>query len=633
MSNIKQFQEATEVLQNVDVSEIFTSLALGIAKAQEKLDSNSIKQLIALSEQEVAGKSLLELGFYPAFYSFAYADVSASIELKMRLNTKTSLKVNAYLDYAKAKGYTKESVERLEVSKKDTIRKEYKSSRSYIKKIDSSEEVVIQNKTIKFDQTESILKRINSYYDRALEAESVVRFDHEITEAGELTNISATGVGIIWNNGFIVVNVPSTKKFGIVKMGDPANVTPISIKTTSTAVSFTPVANDFAATVAAANAVWSAAQQKVIGFKKASISGGVYNDPCVNVYFASSRHLIDPAYSNTTGGSTWNNVDVFAKLDALAEILKADSTLSIEVIGHTDTEGGWKFNKNLSNNRSGEVKKYLELKGVSSTQIKTDGKSEWEQLTGGTSPVDETRGISLDSSAAAPNNTKSPAHRAAKIYLKSNHDLIYIEGPSNPVAASSTLYIDTPSIVNGFYKYGEIATGTRTLNFSHKGTNFVFAGITNIDSFITAFTAHASGSKYQYEKVHETVHLIHEESSIKFTAYNLDSEEITITTKDSSSETTSNSASKVLIDETVNSKYYLKQDTEKLEDPSALAVGGSVDFRTCRQFEMSLTGNAQMSARLISVPAPDGFKAHIRNLFGLPAPTTTTTPANTGGGQ
>jgi hypothetical protein len=631
MSNIKQFQEATEVLQNVDVSEIFTSLALGIAKAQEKLDSNSIKQLIALSEQEVAGKSLLELGFYPAFYSFAYADVSASIELKMRLNTKTSLKVNAYLDYAKAKGYTSESVEKLEVSKKDTVRKEYKSSRSYIKKIDSSEEVVIQNKTIKFDQTESILKRINSYYDKALEAESVVRFDHEITEAGELTNISATGVGIIWNNGFIVVNVPSTKKFGIVKMGNPSVPNAIDIKASST---FTTVANDFAATVLAATGVWNAAGQRVIGFKKAGISAGVYTAECLNVYFASSRHLIDPAYSNTSGGSTWNNVDVFAKLDALAEILKADSTLSIDVIGHTDTEGGWKFNKNLSNNRSGEVKKYLILKGVSSSQINTDGKSEWEQLTGGTSPADDARGTTLDGSAAAPNNTKSPAHRVAKIYLKSNEDLIYIEGPNNPITgASSTAYTGPTTLNNGFYKYGEIATGSRTLNFSHKGTNFVFAGITNIDSFITAFTAHASGSKYQYEKVHETVHLIHEESSIKFTAYNLDSEEITITTKDSSSETTSNSASKVLIDETVNSKYYLKQDTEKLEDPSALAVGGSVDFRTCRQFEMSLTGNAQMSARLISVPAPDGFKAHIRNLFGLPAPTTTTTPANTGGGQ
>ena len=85
MSYTEDITNGASILQQVDVTDIITSLALGIAAAQEKLDDNSIKQLTKLSETEVGDKSLLELGFTPAFYSFDYADVSASISLRMAL--------------------------------------------------------------------------------------------------------------------------------------------------------------------------------------------------------------------------------------------------------------------------------------------------------------------------------------------------------------------------------------------------------------------------------------------------------------------------------------------------------------------------------------------------------------------
>ncbi len=102
MANINDFKTAATVLQEVDISDIFTSLAMGIAEAQAKLDDNSIAQLTLLAQQKVGDKSLIELGFMPAFYGFTEANISASINLKMAM--KESLDVNASINasYSKA---------------------------------------------------------------------------------------------------------------------------------------------------------------------------------------------------------------------------------------------------------------------------------------------------------------------------------------------------------------------------------------------------------------------------------------------------------------------------------------------------------------------------------------------------
>ena len=44
MSYTEDITNGASILQQVDVTDIITSLALGIAAAQEKLDDNSIKQ-------------------------------------------------------------------------------------------------------------------------------------------------------------------------------------------------------------------------------------------------------------------------------------------------------------------------------------------------------------------------------------------------------------------------------------------------------------------------------------------------------------------------------------------------------------------------------------------------------------
>lgn len=46
-----------------------------------------------------------------------------------------------------------------------------------------------------------------------------------------------------------------------------------------------------------------------------------------------------------------------------------------------------------------------------------------------------------------------------------------------------------------------------------------------------------------------------------------------------------------------------------------VAIGASVDVRYGRQFEMNVTGNSSISARLVSIPAPPQFLETIKDFL------------------
>ena len=99
MPDIQEFKDAT-ILQNADVSEIITSLALAVAKAQSKLDENTFDQFAKFEEYKFEGKSLLELGFIPAFYNLSEATFSTNICLKMASKEEFDTKENVNANYS-----------------------------------------------------------------------------------------------------------------------------------------------------------------------------------------------------------------------------------------------------------------------------------------------------------------------------------------------------------------------------------------------------------------------------------------------------------------------------------------------------------------------------------------------------
>jgi len=63
----------------------------------------------------------------------------------------------------------------------------------------------------------------------------------------------------------------------------------------------------------------------------------------------------------------------FKSLDAVADLLKADNTLMIDVDGHTDSQGKPDKNQILSENRAASVKNYLVSKGIDASRLKSTG--------------------------------------------------------------------------------------------------------------------------------------------------------------------------------------------------------------------------------------------------------------------
>jgi OOP family OmpA-OmpF porin len=65
-----------------------------------------------------------------------------------------------------------------------------------------------------------------------------------------------------------------------------------------------------------------------------------------------------------------------AKLDDLADKVKAINLEVIIAVGHTDSVGSDGYNQKLSMRRSQAVKAYLVSKGIDKTRIYTEGKGE-----------------------------------------------------------------------------------------------------------------------------------------------------------------------------------------------------------------------------------------------------------------
>ncbi|MCS7076290.1 MAG: OmpA family protein [Bacteroidia bacterium] len=70
----------------------------------------------------------------------------------------------------------------------------------------------------------------------------------------------------------------------------------------------------------------------------------------------------------------------YPELDKLAELLNKNSTLKIELSGHTDDIGEDKFNLTLSQNRANAVKEYLLKKGISADRIQAKGYGKTQPL-------------------------------------------------------------------------------------------------------------------------------------------------------------------------------------------------------------------------------------------------------------
>jgi OOP family OmpA-OmpF porin len=75
-------------------------------------------------------------------------------------------------------------------------------------------------------------------------------------------------------------------------------------------------------------------------------------------------------------GSATLKQSSFSVLDDVADLLRENSEVRVEIAGHTDSDGSAAYNQDLSRRRAESVRSYLVQKGISASRLTTVGYGE-----------------------------------------------------------------------------------------------------------------------------------------------------------------------------------------------------------------------------------------------------------------
>ena len=591
MSKIDQLREGAEILQQVDVTEIISSLATGIAEAQTKLDNNSIKQAIALADPNngVGGKSLIELGFMPAFYHFQYADVSAEIDLRMRIKTDFELNVDLYANYSKQGGFTKEKMDFLREDHESKQRKEYKSSKSVATTASNEEELYVDGQAVQMNMTEGSVHRVEDFRNQLLEVNEVDKASVSVDAESVSVSISESSTTIAdYINGYIVVTVPEdlTDTEAVLKVteygtGNAINISGDDIDITA---SFTEVRDSLVSTLTT-DLLYLLAFDGSTVYKK---DGSDYE---LEVFFETAKDNVVVALDEAQDGKDNPSTKVF--LQHLVTILKNDPNCKIKITGYTDGVGSENDNIQLSKDRSISAKEWFNGQGIPDIQIATKWVGESE----------------------ATDGIEDINFRKVKIEIISNGDYFYMQLPGADTIASMTAYTDALKAGIVWGVDGTATLADTDLFIILDGTTYPIENISSIADFESKFTGSLIADKFSLTKSENTAYLLHNDATLKYTVFSNTKEDYEFTHGSSQSSDFSGEETKYFVDETVSQKTLIKKDAESLNNPSTVAVGGSVNVRVARQFEMEVKGNTKVSARLVSLPSPPEFLDEIKEYF------------------
>lgn len=644
MADIQDFNEAATILQNVDVSDIFTSLAMGIARAQEKMDDNSIEQIGKLAKIKVGDRSLLELGFAPTFYAFQRANISCSIILKMAQKESLDVKVNIYANYAKTNNLSKNQEDGINTNNNRFIEgySNYPKAVTLTMKANEESPVKVNDKSLKLNHKIGCHSMAEEFKNDLLKDEklnevilnSIPKTNYEITNKSDL--ISAQVM-----EGFAVISKLkiSDTLYAVLKITKPQKET---ITLNSTPKTF-ELDTDFKTSLEkahTANEKDSEPRGEVSGFSKDGkyweYKDNKFSPLELAIFFKHDNEKETVAGSQVpvrlgdriifdenlraTGetGAVFKNdksmIDVFKKLIAMLKL--SEGKAKIKIIGATDKSGTETYNDNLGKHRANALRSFLIGLGCPANSIIS------------TSTVGE--------SQAQQGQNKDVTHR--KAYVQLDADYMIIEAGSvskhaKPAAETNPNHFIVLKEKDSYASSEcKIVSGDVTMKITAAQNNKSLEEIKTI-------LEEQSKSQYYFEIKNEILYLLQKEAILQYTIFSKDPKGIKVelvkkTNENFEKENTSHMAADLIdvskgIDGTGKAGGKKETGTETgtggkdKEKPAApvntetFAIGGSVDVHYARSFDMSLEGNASMSAELISLPPPAALTAYLNSIYGL----------------
>jgi outer membrane protein OmpA-like peptidoglycan-associated protein len=579
-----------QILADASVAEFISQLGLGIAQAQRALDENAIDQIAEFitPREGLGGRTLLDLGLSPAFYHYQHADISCSLQLSLRVQKDLSLGLN------------------LSGSVNDTTTSDENRAEN-----SSSTESGSETRT----ETRSASVEITAASVGVL---TVGGQNFNLTGQDPLERMRNLQTALLANDGAgigraLVSATPQT--FAITTDADPA-----SVQTGPNTIAFLAggfdsaiiqvdanAATDFRISASASKTAATTAQATIdayVAHVVERIEAAGYDaiaaapgDPINSTFFDTGRHHITEALQppNT------RNRNIDARLMQLAQMIRARD-LRVEIEGFADRQpfrgatagGSAESNRRLGDLRAQAVRDRLVANGAPAGNI----------------TIRPSRGHE----AAPATPVDNPDFRRASVFVvgRTQH-WIRVDARSGGTGIDGvTPDLRTgPAAGNGFI----FLFNPRPLNLAGKkvtidGTDFPLSG--------AAVAPHAAGTPEAHAR--NLANSINANTGVTFTG----SAEANVTTvmrktQPFTLELITAEQRQISLSGTSGitvTRQFTRTESRSLTRQNtgnrAIAFGASLDVRYSRQFEMNVTGNSSITARLVSIPAPPEFLETIR---------------------
>ncbi|MEQ8605218.1 MAG: OmpA family protein [Marivibrio sp.] len=568
-----------EILMDASVAEFVTTLGLGVAEAQRALDVNSVEQLDAFIApiEGLGGRTLLEMGLQPAFYHFQHADVSCSLQLSLKVGKEFGLDFGIEGSFRDGET-SQERRDRAETERASGTRV---ASRS------RSAEVEIKATTVgalsvngrSFDLAgDDPLGRIHSLAEALREGGSVdtVIPSAERTPVNPTTDADPEKV-VVSPNAVSFVGAGHAR--GFIRISSRPSAAVEYVLNDETTLTVPRSASKEAHAVALSEAIDAAE-----GFESGVLIPG--QPP----YLLAAAFEHNKAELKADVGRYRN----FRMLQILADLLK-ETGEEVTVCGAADRSGEPSRNDPLSLSRAEAVERYLIDAGVPAGQLSS-------------------RGLGEDIWADADDGERNPDHRI--VFLEFRSGALYVLVRALGAAALENVAPDKlgGAAGNGWvhlYRPVDLAglAGTVTI----KGVGFPLEGgaaAGHAANSPEAFAANLAGAVNADGDLGvlaspqgHVVTLMNRGDRFRLQLVTSSTEDVRLSGR-----------SDVTVTEQF-SRSRTERETESRSGNRAVAVGASlgVDYR--RRFDMDVTGNSAVSARLVSVPAPPEFLETMRTFL------------------
>lgn len=567
-----------QVLADTSVADFIRELGLGIAAAQAALDDNSVRQMEVFTTRrdDLGGRSLLDLGLMPSFYHYQHADISTSMQIRMEVGRSNEFGFGVRAGITDNQSSTGSS-NTSSTSTTTTEERRSKTARLSMR-ADSTGVLAIQGGATLTPTGDTPTQRLQDLQRQltsaAGEIQRVVfrppdtRPDMSLNSPTDKVVVQSPTVAFLrpdTSSALIRIRENVDTDF-VVNTADP-----LTVNTTAQAS-----LADYAAHVSQA-------------FRDAGFSGVIQRDP-------GPRAQIGVAYYDTDVQTL--DDEATQSLMRLAEGLKATNQ-RVEIEGFTDRQGSASHNLELGAARAEGVRDFLLAQEVPASLLQLSSPSsrgeqpaaddgeddgndnrDWRRTVVYAAPLDEywifvKGGASFDPAEVAPSAIGNVDSGPANAYL-------FLYNPEALALSGNGVTIDTVNF--GFS--GAAVAGL--------GSGAAEAYAENLTQAINATDSHRAWREGNVTRVARV--------GDRFNVQLLATSSRQLSVDDASQFT--------IVEQFTETRSSVESSNQ--ESNRAIAVGVSVDARFSRQFNMEVTGNSSISARLVSVPAPPEFLDEIR---------------------